>query len=164
MGSNIKVARVDNRYVHGQVAARLIREFGITKVLVISDLYAKDVFMSQLMKTMSFSGADIEVLSVADTVAQWGEGRFEKENVMLLWGDVASAHASYQAGLEFGFLNIGNLPGGPGRVKVDKSNYISAKDAEMLRELSARGVDIYFQAMPGMPKVTLEDALKITKL
>ena len=164
MSNNIKVARIDNRYVHGQVAARMIREFGITKVLVISDLYAKDMFMSQLMKTMAFSGATIEVLSIADTVKQWNDGIFSKDNVMLLWGNVADAHNTYQAGLKFEFLNVGNLPGGPQKIRVDKSNYIDAKDASMLKALSGLGVDVYFQNMPGMAKTTLEEALKITKL
>lgn len=159
---NIKVARIDNRYVHGQVAARLIREFAITKVLVISDLYAKDAFMSQLMKTMSFSGATIDVLTIADTVKRYLGGEYEGENVLLLWGDVKSAYATWNEGLPFPFLNVGNLPGGMGKKKVDKSNYIDAKDAQMLKELSDKGVDIYFQNMPSLPKTTLAEALKIT--
>ncbi len=162
--SNIKAARIDNRYVHGQVVARLVREFNITRVLVISDLYAKDLFMSQLMKTMSFSGAVIDVLSVADTVSQWNEGKFEKDNVMLIWGDVQSAYSTYKSGLKYEILNIGNLPGGPGRVKVDRSNYINAEDAEYLKKLAANGVDVYFQSMMDMPRTNLDEALKITNL
>lgn len=164
MDKNLKVVRIDNRYVHGQVAARMIREFGITKVLVINDLYAKDMFMSQLMKTMSFTGATIDVLSIADTVSKWQEGEYSQENVMLLWGTVKDAYNTYRAGLMFDSLNVGNLPGGIGRVKVDKSNYIDAADAAMLKELAVSGVDVYFQNMPGNPKTSLEDALKITKL
>ena len=164
MDKNIKVARVDNRYIHGQVAARLIREFSITKVLVINDLYAKDMFMSQLMKTMSFSGAVIEVLSIADAADQWNRGLFENDNVMLVWGDVDSAYNTYYTGLKYDSLNIGNLPGGPGRVKVDKSNYISAQDAEQLKDLDNSGVSVYFQAMPDLSRVDLPEALVITKM
>lgn len=161
---NIKVARIDNRYVHGQVAARLIREFAITKVLVVSDLYAKDLFMSQLMKTMSFSGATIEVLTVADAEKLYNGGTFANDNVMLLWGDVKSAYQTYEAGLKFEEMNVGNLPGGPNRKRVDKSNYIDANDAAMLKELASKGVNIYFQNMPDLPSTTLPDALKLTGL
>lgn len=164
MANNIKVARIDNRYVHGQVAARLIREFAITKVLVVSDLYAKDLFMSQLMKTMSFSGATIEVLTVADAVKLYNNGTFDNDNVMLLWGDVKSAHQTYTSGLKFTRMNIGNLPGGVGRKRVDKSNYIDANDAALLKELASQGIDVYFQNMPDLPTTSLPDALKLTGL
>ena len=118
--------------------------------------------MSQLMKTMSFSGATIEVLSIEDTIRQWNGGVFQKDNVMLLWGNVKDAYTTYQAGLKFAFLNLGNLPGGPGRVRVDKSNYIDATDAELLKKLASEHVDVYFQNMPNLEKTTLQQALKIT--
>lgn len=164
MANNIKVARIDNRYVHGQVAARLIREFAITKVLVVSDLYAKDIFMSQLMKTMAFSGSTIDVLSVSDAVKLYNSGTYANDNIMLLWGDVKSAHQTYTTGLKFDEMNIGNLPGGVNRKRVDKSNYIDAEDAALLRELAAQGVNIYFQNMPDLPKTSLPDALALTGL
>ena len=161
---NVKLVRIDNRYVHGQVAARLVREYSISKILLINDAYAKDLFMTQLFKTVALSGASVEVLTICDAVAQWQSGAFEGENVMLLWGTVQYAYDTYHAGLTFDELNIGNLPGGPGRERVDKSCYIDALDAAQLRELESKGVNVYFQGMPDLPKTSLSAALKITKL
>ncbi|MDL2220268.1 PTS sugar transporter subunit IIB [Eubacteriales bacterium OttesenSCG-928-N14] len=161
--SNIRYVRIDNRYVHGQVAARLVREYSITKVILINDAYAKDVFMSQLFKSVAFSGSTVDVVSVEDAVAGWNAGNYEKETVMLLWGNVVDAHRTFMSGLKYEFLNVGNLGGGPGRERVNKSTYIDAQDAAQLKELADAGVEVYFQDMPDLPRTDLDEALKITQ-
>ena len=44
--NNLRITRVDNRYIHGQVSARLVRELNISKIVLISDIYALDPFMT----------------------------------------------------------------------------------------------------------------------
>ena len=161
---NLKVSRVDNRYIHGQVSARLVREFNISKILLISDAYAVDPFMSELYKTMAI-GFTVEVRSISDAAAAWKSGEFENEPaLMLLWGTVADAFASFEAGISFNFISLANIPGDGGRVKVNNSCYINAKEADLLKKLNKSGVDVYFQAMTDLPKTTLDQALKITSL
>lgn len=162
--SNVKLARVDNRYIHGQVSARLVREFNISKIVLISDAYAEDPFMSELYKTMAI-GFTVEVLSVAEASSAWKSGAFESESaLMLLWGTVADAIASYKAGITFAFIALANIPGENGRVKVNNSCYINSEEAQSLKELQASGVDVYFQAMTDLPKTSLTEALNLTGL
>mgnify|MGYP003331589868 FL=1 len=162
--TNLKLSRVDNRYIHGQVSARLVREFNISKILLISDAYAADPFMSELYKTMAI-GFTVEVRSISDAANAWKSGEFKSEPaLMLLWGTVSDACASYKAGINYDFISLANIPGDGGRIKVNNSCYINADEAELLKELSSLGVDVYFQAMTDLPKTTLDEALKITGL
>lgn len=157
------MARVDNRYIHGQVNARLVREFNISKVVMISDMYAKDPFMSSLYKSIAI-GYTVDILTIQEAVDAWNSGVYNCDNVMLLWGNVKDAYETYEAGLKYEFLALANMPGDIGKVQVNVSCYINEKEADQLRSLDGNGVEIYFQAMPDMPKTTLKEALEITRL
>lgn len=159
---NIKLVRVDNRYIHGQVNARLVREFNISKVVMIADIYAKDPFMSSLYQSIAI-GYSVDVLTIKDAVEAWNSGIYKGENVMLLWGNIKDAYETYKAGLKFDFMALANIPGDVGKVQVSPSCYINEKDAEYLKCMAEEGMDIYFQAMPDLPKVTLKDALTAGK-
>lgn len=162
--NNIKLVRVDNRFIHGQVSARLVREFNISKILLINDSLAQDPFMSEVYQTMAI-GFTVDVLSIQDAATKWKAGEFSQEPaVMLLWGNINDAAATFEAGLTFNFIALANIPGESGKSAVNNSCYINADESAKLRTLSAEGVDVYFQAMTDMPKTTLEEALKITNL
>ena len=159
--SNIKVTRVDNRYIHGQVNARLVREYRISRVLLISDEVAKDMFMSQLYKSIAI-GYKVDILSVQKAVEAWNSGVYAGENVMLLWGNIKSAYETFEAGLKYEVLTLGNIPADAGKVQVDKTCYINATEADQLKALNAGGVEVVFQAMPDTQKTTLSEALAKT--
>lgn len=159
--SNVKLTRVDNRYIHGQVNARLVREFKISRVLLISDTVAKDVFMSQLYKSIAI-GYKVDILSVHKAVEAWNSGVYAGENIMLLWGNIKDAYDTFEAGLKYEALTLGNIPAAAGKLQVDKTCYIDETEADQLKSLAASGVDVYFQAMPDTQKTTLNEALQKT--
>lgn len=162
--TNVRLSRVDNRYIHGQVSARLVREFEISKILLISDAYAADPFMSELYKTMAI-GFSVDVMGIAEAAKNFNEGKFANEkSLMLLWGTIEDASATFNAGLKFNFISLANIPGENGRVKVNNSCYINQSEAIKLKELAKSGVDVYFQAMTDLPKTSLEEALSVTSL
>lgn len=155
--SNVKVSRVDNRYIHGQVNARLVREFSISKVVMISDMYAKDPFMSQLYKSIAI-GYSVDILTIQQAVEAWNSGVYQCESVMLLWGNIKDAYETYRAGLKYEFVSLANIPGDVGRVQVSPTCFINEVEADQLNSLEADGVEVFFQAMPDFPKVTLKEA------
>lgn len=162
--TNLKLTRVDNRYIHGQVSARLVRQFGISRIVLVSDLHAADPFMSELYQAMAI-GFDVDVVSVAEAAQKWADGDYATERaIMLLWGTIADASATYNAGIRYDFLALANIPGEAGKLRVNDSCYINADEAAALRALAAAGVDVYFQALTDLPKTTLDDALRSTGL
>ena len=118
--SNVKVTRVDNRYIHGQVNARLVREFQISRVLLISDAVANDLFMSQLYKSIAI-GYQVDILNVQKAVEVWNSGAYAGENIMLLWGNIKDAYDTFEAGLKYETLTLGNIPADAGKLQVDKT-------------------------------------------
>ncbi|HUM84469.1 MAG TPA: PTS sugar transporter subunit IIB [Lachnospiraceae bacterium] len=158
---NIKVTRVDNRYIHGQVNARLVREYRITRVLLISDAVKKDLFMTQLYKSIAI-GYQVDILGLKEASDAYNSGKYAKDNIMLLWGNVPDAFETFQDGLKYSELVLGNMPADSGKKQVDKTCYMNKEEAEKLKMLEAAGVDVYFQAMPDTQKTTLKDALHKT--
>lgn len=159
--NSIKLTRVDNRYIHGQVNARMVREYKISCVLLISDQVASDPTMSQIYKSIAI-GYRVEIMGINQAAQAWSTGAYENDNVMLLWGNIDDAYETYRAGLKFPFLIIGNAPSAIGRKQVDKTCFIDETDADELRALATAGVDVYFQAMSDTPKTTLPEALAKT--
>jgi mannose/fructose/N-acetylgalactosamine-specific phosphotransferase system component IIB len=56
--------------------------------------------------------------------------------------------------------DVGNVCNKPNTVQVIKTVYLSDKDYEDLKEISDKGVEVYFQNIPSSEKLSMDDAAK----
>jgi len=153
--------RIDSRFVHGQVGARLVRQFSIQRILLVDDGIAKDDFMKTVYTLAGVNGAKVEIYSVQEAADKFKEGAFEKKCNLLLFGSIDSAYRALMAGLEYKELDVGSI-------KADRENmgmatnliYITEKDARQLEEIQDKGVNAYFQSMPDTPIVSIEKGIE----
>lgn len=152
--------RIDSRFVHGQVGARLVRQYNVRKIIIIDDKVAADEFMSMVFKMASVS-ASVDVYSVEDAIKKYKDGNLGKGNCMLLFGNVDNAYRAYQ-GIKYEELDVGSIKGDDreGTKLVTNMIYINEEEARMLLEMKQDGCNVYFQSVPDTPVISLEDGLK----
>lgn len=156
--------RIDDRFVHGQVGARIVKQFDCNRIAIIDDKVAADSFSRQLY---GFSGdacgAKVEIYSVEEGAKAYKEGQFESKRYLLLFGNINTAYRALEAGVEYEELEVASIKVKRGEVKNKATDnvYIDANDAENLRAIEKHGVNAYFQLMPAVDSpVSIESGIK----
>ena len=150
----ISLTRIDARLIHGQVAAIWLKFLNADTIIAVSDIVAKDPFMKELY-TCAVPDPNIEVLicTTDEAVALYKEGRMERGRVMLIFHDVATANAAYEAGLKYKELDLGQGPSGAGKKKIYITFYVSVEEEKTLQQLKGKGINIYCQGVPEDKKI-----------
>ncbi|MBR0229846.1 MAG: PTS sugar transporter subunit IIB [Erysipelotrichaceae bacterium] len=145
---NIVMCRVDARLVHGQVAARWTKYLDAKRIVIISDTVANDEFMIELFQLAAPMGTKIKCLTVDDAIKQWNENQFGEGKIIVLFQDIQSAKEAFDKGYHFSELNIGQVPGGPGRSHAVETVSLSPEECQMLIDLENGGAEVYFKSLP----------------
>ena len=153
-------SRIDSRFVHGQVGAKIVKMKNVSRILIVDDAVAADDFLTTVFKIASVN-AKVDVYSVESAIKNYEEGKFESANCMLLFGNITTAYRTYQ-GIKYPELDVGSI-------KCDRPNeqklaadlvYMTKEEAEYLKEMKADGCNVYIQAVPDTAVIPLEKGLE----
>jgi mannose/fructose/N-acetylgalactosamine-specific phosphotransferase system component IIB len=144
----LKLVRVDDRLIHGQVGFVWLRAIGADMFLVIDDATAKDPFLRDVLIEGHPQGTTVEVCSVEDGVKRMTELAAASTGAFVIMKSPVTALKLRQLGVEFDLLNIGGIGAGPGRSKLYKNISASPEEMAALRALEAMGTRVEFRIVP----------------
>ena len=81
---DIRLTRIDNRLIHGQVMTAWVKKYWIKKIILVDDEIVKDDFMKEVLTLSAPSGVKIEVRSAADAVAELKKDDSNESTMLLL--------------------------------------------------------------------------------
>ncbi len=155
----IVLARVDNRFVHGQILEGWIPYAKASCIVVASDSAANSPIQKMAMETCVSCGLKIWVLGVNDAVKRLMEGEFDDFRVVLLFGTTEEALRAVELGLKLEELNIGNIHFCPGKSQISPSVSVDARDLENLKALTNRGIRVFIRCVPSDPSRDIWDVV-----
>jgi len=158
--ASIVLTRIDSRLIHGQVVTKWVNQSNANKIVVVSDMLVSDPFMKNIYLMAAPPGITVNAFGVEEAINAWKDNQFESGNVLLLFGNLADLHTAWNAGLAPEAIQVGGLGGGPDRKVVFQNITLDDPDVEVLKDLSAKGVDIIFQTIPEDRPQTFEEILK----
>ena len=127
---NIRLIRVDDRLIHGQVVTSWITQTGSKKIMIIDDELYENEFLKDVFAAAAPRGIPVEVMNVDHAVQEWKLNEFNGEQVLILLKKIDALKRLYEQGLCFDSVQIGG-----------------------------QGVKIYFQSMPGEKEILLDTIL-----
>ncbi|MEA4884866.1 MAG: PTS sugar transporter subunit IIB [Clostridia bacterium] len=144
--------RVDSRLIHGQVSTAWVHGTGVNRLMVVNDKAANDPMERALLKMAKpRSIATLDVLTVAQAI-----GVINKDNsgdkVMLIARTPRDVKGLVDGGINIKKVNLGNMPSGPGRARLDESVCADPEEIEILREMLGAGIVVFSQMTPSSPK------------
>lgn len=160
---NVVLARVDARLIHGQVMTSLTKSAGATAIFVADDATANDLFTKNIiLGAGSRTGLKVRVLKEDGTIRYWNDRQFDDYHVILLTKSIEVMAKIIKGGVPIKALNLGGIPHKPGLTSIIKEVAINKDQLDILRDLEKTyGVDVYFQALPSLRKVTLQEAVRL---
>lgn len=156
----IKMMRVDDRLIHGQVAVMWSRELGIERIIVASDKIASNAIQVSALKMAAPAGVKAAILPIEKAVGILNDPRSENMKILVLSNDPEDLKRVLERISEKPVLNVANygrIGGGSlsDKEKIAESLYVTPRDKEILHEIQGLEVEVIHQPLPSDPRKDL---------
>lgn len=157
---NIGLIRIDDRLVHGQVVTKWMQETRCEKIVIVDNYLFTNSYLTNVFRMAAPRGMDVEVKSAEQFAKEWSEDKLGSERLLVLFKSVKVLKEAFEKGFKFEKVQIGGIGSAAGRKLVYHTVTLSHEDAEMLKELSEKNVEIFFQCVPDDRIASLGSVLK----
>lgn len=158
----LKLIRVDERLLHGQVAIGWTSNSGANTILVANDEAQKDKVKAMALDLAKPSGVKLYIRSVAESgpiVEKFASAK--KAQVLVLVRTIQDALKLIQnSNGVIKELNVGGLKFEDGKKKLNDYVAVSDQDIVDLKTIQKLGVNLDFRMLPRDKKLSLADLLK----
>ena len=155
----IKLTRIDDRLVHGQVAFTWVPALGVNCLIVANDKVAKDDFLKLTLNLAKPAGTKLLVKSLAEAAAFLNDPKNNSLKILLIINSVNDAAAMAAGVPEIRSINIGGLRLKDGAKLISKAVGVNEEDIIMLRELLSKGIELEIRQVPTDSKQMVESLI-----
>ncbi|MCK5218767.1 PTS sugar transporter subunit IIB [bacterium] len=148
MTSQLRLVRIDDRLIHGQVAIGWVKTIKIQHLVVADDAVAKDSMQICLMEMATPPGLGITICPVAEAGSVCNREEVDGKRILMLFSSSGDVCRAVENGLFLKELNIGGMRYSPGKKQITKAVAIDEHDAEHFRKLLGYKVKIQIQMLP----------------
>ncbi len=152
----LKLTRIDDRLVHGQVAFTWTPALGIDCLLIANDRAAGDDFLKMTMGLAKPAGAKLLIHTIRDTIGFLNSPRSQSPKILLIVDSVRDAHAIAGSVPEIRSINFGGIRAKPGSKTISKAVNLTADDIVLVKELLEKGIELELRQVPTDKKLSIE--------
>ncbi|AIY84623.1 PTS system sorbose subIIB component family protein [Clostridium baratii str. Sullivan] len=151
--------RIDDRLIHGQVAARWSTGLGASRIMVANDEVAADEMQKGILRMVAPPGIATSIISKEKAATNILAEKYANQKVLLVLKSPKDALDLMDRGLEIKEINVGNMAKRDNTVQIKKSLSITKEEFEDFKELMNRGVRLTARMVPDESEVLLENFL-----
>ena len=155
----VKLTRIDDRLVHGQVAFTWTPALGADCLLVANDRIAKDQFLKMTMGLAKPAGVKLLILAVEAAITYINDLGNKGQGLLVLVDSVNDAHALAAGVPEIKSINFGGIRARAGAKQVSKALALTENDILLIRELLKRGIELEVRQVPTDKKQAIENLI-----
>lgn len=159
---NIICYRIDDRLIHGQVAAVWTKHLKQTRIIVIDDEANASDLQKQMLRLACPPGIKLSVLSIAKAVKNFSENKYDGDKIMV----ISKSPRTIAGLLEAGFgtfmpkeIVVGNMSGAKTKRQIAKGFNVDDNDVEAFRKIEESGITAYYQLLPSNAKEEVQKML-----
>lgn len=155
--SHIKLARVDDRLIHGQVVTNWLQFTGAKQIVIIDDGTANDPFTSRIISMAAPSGTELKIFTV-DKAIDFLNNELSVPTLLL-----AKTPKVYfdlvKGGVGITHVILGGMGASKNRTKLYKNISASQEDRQYIKELLDHNVTVSVQIISSDKAVTVTEKL-----
>ena len=152
----IRLTRIDDRLVHGQVAMTWTPALGADCLIVANDKVAKDEFMKMTLGLAKPASAKLLIKSLADTVTFLNDPRGQSLKILVLVNSVKDAAALANEVSEIQSVNFGGIRTKEGTRSIAKAIAVTNEDITTIKEMLAKGLELEVRQVPTDTKIMID--------
>ena len=144
----IKLIRIDDRLVHGQVAFTWVPSLGIDCLIVANDLIAKDDFQKMTLGLAKPAGVRQLIKSVSDTISFLNDEKNKSAKMLVLINSVKDAAALANGVSEISAINLGGIRAKENARLISKAVAVTDEDVVLIKALLQKNIEIEIRQVP----------------
>ncbi len=160
----IKLLRIDERLIHGQVANQWARQLAVDAIVVANDAAASSPIVMASLRMAAPNGMKVVIKKIDEAIAQLNDPRAQSLSIFIVVDNPEDALKIIKEVEGIPYLNVGNF----GRVNLDKKKRIEYKnnlylnDEEVLtfKEILNTGIECEVRMLTSDPKISLKSLIK----
>lgn len=157
---NIKLARLDTRLLHGQVATAWTPDSKANRIIVVSDAVAKDELRKSLIQQAAPNNVRANIVPINKMIEVAKDDRFGGVDAFLLFETVEDVLTAVEGGVPIKSLNVGSMAHSEGKTMVNKVLSMDKNDVAAFEKLRDLGVEFDVRKVPNDSKANLFDLIK----
>lgn len=157
----IKLLRIDDRLLHGQVAFSWTKVLSIESIIIVNDEVVKDEITKMTLGIAKPRGTTLVVKGVEDGIAMIKENTKNKKNVMVIVNNVFDAKKIVDEVSDIKSINFGGLKekiGIPSK-RFTSSVTLTNEEIVLAKELAERDIELEIRQVPEDKKTQLKGLL-----
>jgi len=144
----IKIVRIDDRLIHGQIVQGWLKTIDVDKILIVSDEVANDEMQQVLLSMAVPSSVKLVIKSIKDASYEIANEVYEKDNLMILFSNPQDIVKMIDNGIKFQSINIGGMHYAHGKKQLLSNLSVDRNDVEAFLKLINCGIELETRALP----------------
>ncbi|MBU8801431.1 mannose/fructose/sorbose PTS transporter subunit IIB [Bacillus licheniformis] len=144
----IVLARINDRFIHGQVLTRWIKIHAADRIIVVSNEVAQDEMRKTLILSVAPSNVKASAVSISKMAKAFHSPRYEDTTAMLLFENPGDIVSLIEAGVPIETVNVGGMRFENNRRQITKSVSVTEKDIKAFEQLQELGVKLELRQLP----------------
>jgi fructoselysine and glucoselysine-specific PTS system IIB component len=155
----IKLTRIDDRLVHGQVAFTWTPALGADCLLIANDKVAKDEFLKMTLGLAKPAGTRLLIKSITDAAIFLNDEKSRNLKILLIVNSVKDAFAMVNGVPEIKSVNFGGIRRNEGMRLISKAVAVNDEDITLVKELLNKGIELELRQVPTDKKQMVESLI-----
>ncbi|HXB44701.1 MAG TPA: PTS sugar transporter subunit IIB [Puia sp.] len=156
----IKLVRIDDRLIHGQVAFTWVPSLGVNYVIVANDKVAKDEFQKMTLGLARPAIAKLLITSISGAIGFLNDRENQSLKILVLINNIKDAASLAENVAEIKSINFGGIRSKEGSTLISKAIAISNDDLPLLHDMIQKSVELEVRQVPTDSKVLVTDLIK----
>ncbi len=140
--------RIDERLIHGQVAALWKGTLNATRIMVIDNEAVKNDLQKKLLKMACPTGTKLSILSTEKASENLSAEKYGDDRIFIIVKGPETILDLWKKGCRLEQVTVGNMSGGKNTRIIRKSVSIDKTDEDNFKLLSSYGVHFTAQMIP----------------
>lgn len=155
---SVKVCRIDDRLIHGQVVTSWLNTFKIEQIVIVSNATAGNDTQRSILK-MSTPPNVITHIFTTDQFIKISQKGPIKKSTLLLFDSVFDVEEIVEKGFEIVDLNVGGLRLNPEREKISKQVSLTPKERACFKRLIDKGINVEIRMVPSDTSILMKEEI-----
>lgn len=155
----IKLCRIDDRLIHGQVATVWAQESGAERIIVCSDEVASDMIRKTLVTQVAPPGFKVNVVDIEKAIRVYNNPKYEQDTVFFLFVCPQDVLRMIEGGVPITSVNIGGMAFKEGKTQITKAVSVDDSDRKAFRQMHELGVELEIRPVVNDSKIDMMSRL-----
>lgn len=147
----VKLARIDDRLIHGQVILGWVPAVKPDRIVVANDRVAASDWERKFYSSCVPPEVNVSFATLTEAAKQIAGDLYQGEELIVLLESAQDTLRLIAAGIELKEVNVGGLHYREGSVELLPFVFLVHEERAALRELVKRGVTLFAQDVPSNP-------------